>query len=143
MRRFGRRSNGGNVFPVEYDANDRFVISELAESMIMHLIRFEQMDEECLAFVCWILGKEMRNLGSVALDLLAEKAKNERALEVLAEARKEFLDPAIDHDDYANNLHDVLKYLDVGRLKKFKKHLVMSLSHLRKKTEEERTILYL
>lgn len=110
-RRYRRRYRSTKNQGEYQDLNDKFVI----RTCIIYLMKILKVqlvsDEETLAFICWLLGKERTKLGEALIDLLP--------LQLERSTYEDKLTPRASFSDYAYDLNDLLSKATSNQVMKF------------------------
>jgi transitional endoplasmic reticulum ATPase len=114
---FGRRRHkgkiGASIVNAEPDKNERFILQMCVEYLKRHINRFPNMDRETLAFLCWILGNNMEQIGGHLLEQLHDRYK--------ARFEEELSDCSLDPDEYSDVVLNMLRKAGAGIAKKNQK----------------------
>jgi SpoVK/Ycf46/Vps4 family AAA+-type ATPase len=115
MRRRMRHKKriGASAANADPDRNDRFILRMCAEYLKRHINRFPNMDRETLAFLCWILGNDMEQVGEHLLGQLNDRYRD-RFEEELSECN-------LEHDEYSDVILNMLRKAGSGIARKFQK----------------------
>lgn len=112
-RRRRRMRKEGGFTGLETDKNDRFVLKKCATYLKRHLNRYPVLDGETLEMLCWIFGKDKKQIGEYMLAQLNDLQKEE--------FEEELSECITDHEEYADVLRRMSGRIKPGLLRRIKR----------------------